>query len=321
MEKVQSLSRRAMLAGAGGVAGATAFGALGGVANALPAAQVAGLAEPIAADYTPTAVQPGLSYAFYSAWRAFPIDGADPYLNSSSNFRFTTGGEGFASLPIHVPAGSVIREVEFYVNRVAAGTFSCQLWRSTTSGSATSLASSAVPTTVGQHTVTLATNIVVNVSSEVMPFVLINPGTAGSWFGIRVGYTGASQLYLLPAPVRVYDSRPGAGGEGPFLVGVTRTVNCAAGPAPTSTPAVPSGATGALLNVTLDGTVGGGFLQVYSEALGTPPSASSANWYTNGQSQANAVTTAVNASKVKVTCGGNPGSSTNVLVDVIGFYA
>ena len=310
-----------MIVGAGGVA---AIGVAGvPSAFAAPDASNQGGLGGLSAAYTPGATTPGLSYTFLSAYGFTPtFPSTNPYATDNGRFRYTTASGGYAGAPLELPAGSVIRELEFYGTRSAAGSILCELWRSgppASAGAAVLEASASAPAANGEFTVALATNETVSLQDQLVPFVSIG-GTYASLYGVRVGYSGPTQLFLLPAPVRVYDSRPGAGGEGPFLVGVTRTVNCATGPAPASTPAVPAGAKGALLTVTIDGTVGGGFLQVYSEALASPPSASSANWYESGQSQANAVTTAVNGSKVKVTCGGNPGSSTNVLVDVVGYY-
>jgi hypothetical protein len=61
----------------------------------------------------------------------------------------------------------------------------------------------------------------------------------------------------------------------------------------------------------------GGFLKIYSAALGTPPSTSSINWTGAGQNIAVTTQVAVDASgQIKVTDGSN---STNFVVDVIGY--
>jgi hypothetical protein len=93
-----------------------------------------------------------------------------------------------------------------------------------------------------------------------------------------------------------------------------RTINCQ--------PAVPSGATAILFNVTIVETVAAGALLVWSAGVGEPW-ASSINWGSGGQVVANGVTSACSASRA-VQAGvtaGVPGASTEFLLDVIGYYA
>jgi hypothetical protein len=136
------------------------------------------------------------------------------------------------------------------------------------------------------------------------------------------GPTTAGQLHLLPAPVRVYDSRPGnapiPGGAGSLSNGV-RAVDLTNGfVGNVSTPACPRGAAGAIVSVTLDATVGAGFLAVFSNAI-NDVSSSSLNWSGHGQIVAVTTVTAVDAgASMKVKAGG--GGSTQFVVDVIGYY-
>lgn len=125
--------------------------------------------------------------------------------------------------------------------------------------------------------------------------------------GARIGYTLApTGPVLLPAPVRLYDSRPGTKIEH----GQTRSHGLAS--------RLPVGAVGAILNVTVTGTESGGFLTVYS-ASAPAPGTSSINWSTSGQTVANGVQTAVSGARaIKVTCGG-AGARTDYLVDLVGY--
>ena len=130
----------------------------------------------------------------------------------------------------------------------------------------------------------------------------------------------AGEAHLLPAPLRAYDSRTV---DGPIALNATRTVSLATGldSANASVLAVPPGATGAIVTLTLTDTSiangPGGFLKLYSAALGTPPSTSSINWTGAGQNLAVTTQVAVDASgQVKITDGANP---TNFVVDVIGY--
>jgi hypothetical protein len=132
----------------------------------------------------------------------------------------------------------------------------------------------------------------------------------------------AGEAHLLPAPLRAYDSRDV---DGPIALNATRTISLATGKdsatPPNSVLAVPPGATGAIVTLTLTDTSiangPGGFLKLYSAALGTPPSTSSINWTGAGQNLAVTTQVAVDASgQVKITDGANP---TNFVVDVIGY--
>ena len=106
----------------------------------------------------------------------------------------------------------------------------------------------------------------------------------------------------------------------PSRSNTTRTISLASGKDSTAAivVAVPPGATGAIVTLTVTDTVGnGGFLKLYSAALTAPPSASSINWFGAGQNLAVTTQVAVDAAgQVKVTDGAN---RTNFLIDVIGY--
>ena len=132
----------------------------------------------------------------------------------------------------------------------------------------------------------------------------------------------ANGLYFLNAPARAYDSRSSTGiGFGPLnAAGGARAVSLATGTAGGATvAAVPAGATGALISVTLDATVGSGFLAIFAGDISWPGN-SNANWYATGQILAVTTVSVVDAtSKINLQVGG--GGSTQVIVDVIGYYA
>jgi hypothetical protein len=136
-------------------------------------------------------------------------------------------------------------------------------------------------------------------------------GTPGTWFLLTA--TPSGLLTSLAAPVRAYDSRTG---DGPLAGGLERIVSLAG---PPSTPAVPAGASAALISLTLDATAGAGFLGVF--ANGIPwPGTSNVNWYTNGQIVAVTTVTSVDATGTVTVHAGGPGS-TQFVIDVIGSYA
>jgi len=129
--------------------------------------------------------------------------------------------------------------------------------------------------------------------------------------------SGAGGVHLLPEPLRAYDSRQLT----PFGPSQTRTVDLLFGKDGSGATklAVPPGATGALVTLTVTLTAGGGYLTMYSAVLNTVPATSSINWVTAGQDIATTTTVVVDAaSKIKITSG--PTSTTHVIVDVIGYY-
>ena len=135
---------------------------------------------------------------------------------------------------------------------------------------------------------------------------------------LSLGAAPAGEAHLLPVPLRAYDSRDNAG---PKLAALeTRTISLATGKdiAGASSIAVPPGATGAIVTLTVTETVGpGGFIKLYNAALTTQPATSSINWA--GTNQNLAVTTQVEVDatgSVKVTGGAN---STHLVIDVIGY--
>jgi hypothetical protein len=135
---------------------------------------------------------------------------------------------------------------------------------------------------------------------------------------LSIGTPPAGEAHLLPVPLRAYDSRDNGGAKIAALE--TRTVSLAFGKVNlnASVIALPPGATGAIVTLTVTETVGpGGFLKLYSAALTDAPATSSINWA--GANQNLAVTTQVavdTAGQVKVQGGAN---STHFVIDVIGY--
>lgn len=126
---------------------------------------------------------------------------------------------------------------------------------------------------------------------------------------------GSSQL--LAEPLRAYDSRVGT--DGPITAGATRTISLATGLDGTGAGrvAVPPGAVGAMVRLTVTDSVGAGFLRLYSAALTTEPGTSAANWYQSNSIVGSDATVAVDAEgRVKVTAREN---TTHFVIDVVGY--
>ncbi len=133
---------------------------------------------------------------------------------------------------------------------------------------------------------------------------------------IAVG-PASNNVYLLGEPLRNYDSRTAPAGK--CQAGQTRTISVQTGmsAAGAATLAVPSGATAALVTLTVTETEAAGFLTIYSAALTTQPPTSNINWSEAGQNLAVATNVAVDAqSQVKVFCFAN----THFVLDATGFY-
>jgi hypothetical protein len=136
--------------------------------------------------------------------------------------------------------------------------------------------------------------------------------TPGIWRKLA-GPASAGAFHFLAVPARVYDSRNDPAKKIP--VNTARTISLKS---TTALPAVPAGASGAQLTLTVTNTEGSGFITVYSNALATNPNASNANWFGAGQTLATLTATAVDSdAKVKVYSGAN---ITDVIIDVIGYY-
>ncbi len=147
-------------------------------------------------------------------------------------------------------------------------------------------------------------------------WLCVAPGTPGTWRRLGGGST-AGALVLLNTPVRAYDSRPNnppnIGSKTPIANGTTRVIDTKA-----NSSGVPAGATGVLTNLTVVNTSASGFLAAYKAGAATP-NASSINWFTAGEIVANTTVVACDAT-AQIALYVPPNSSTDVLVDIIGFY-
>ena len=116
--------------------------------------------------------------------------------------------------------------------------------------------------------------------------------------------------------VRAHDSRISAG---PLASRAERTISLATGlVGGVPTAAVPAGSTAATVRVTITGTTLSGFLAVFKAGIAWPGN-SNLNWFASGQTFAVTTVSAVNASsQLTVRAGG--GGSTQLIIDVIGYY-
>jgi hypothetical protein len=328
----EGFDRRRMITGMGVAIGAAGAGALAapGLASAAPppldpnsnSANPAGVgAQPLA--FTATA---GLQYAGISGYNLTVI-------NTAGEYMLDVGGVGVGPRPtgtgtvcdIELPHGARVREIQVtgsastqvFLERQPYGTYS---W--TQIGSATTVAGSGLQTgkTSGlSHVVDRTTGTYLIFAS------LTNTQAISS---VAVGYDMAPTGFVPISPVRAYDSRWTASGStagltlGVISGGDARTISVADGRdlntgAITSPNAVPAGASAIAYNLTLSNTTGIGFLAVTPGGASTY-AASSINWSAAGQLLANGLIVGVDGTRaIKVFAGG---SSTNFIVDVVGYF-
>ena len=151
-----------------------------------------------------------------------------------------------------------------------------------------------------------------------------NMADAGTWRTIA-DYSAAGSFFPI-SPARVYDSRKAnPGPQAALATGNSRTISVAdqydpATAALVQPNVVPSGATAISYNLTVVNTVGAGGYLAVNEGGNTVVAASAINWTGAGLSLANASVVQLNGTRqITVICGG-AATSTNFIVDVVGYY-
>ena len=139
----------------------------------------------------------------------------------------------------------------------------------------------------------------------------------GGLFAVQAASSPASSVVTI-TPVRAIDTRSDVGLDGPLVSAVSQKLKVPGG-------AVPAGATGVLLNVTVVAPTAAGFVTIRpGDATGTP-STSSLNFDT-GADVANSVQvglpiTGPNAGEIDITYDayGAAGPSTDMVIDIVGY--
>lgn len=141
--------------------------------------------------------------------------------------------------------------------------------------------------------------------------------TAGTT--VRVAQAGWEQIYLLPTPIRLHDSRnPHPGGPlftGRLASGAARTISTERDDAGEPTELIVGFYTGALVNLTIVDTAGSGFMTVGNPSPTGRPTTSNVNWTTDGQTLANLAVVRLHESNLSVFAGG--GGSAHIVVDLL----
>ena len=137
---------------------------------------------------------------------------------------------------------------------------------------------------------------------------------------VRVGAAGFGPLFVLPTPIRLYDSRTlhigGTTRNGPLASGTNRPLSIETGnDDKVLEPQVNGPLHAAVINLTITDTVGSGFLSVGNPGPNGARSTSNINWSTAGQTLANLAITTLFEGNLTIFCGG--GGSTNFVVDLM----
>ncbi|MFN8038412.1 MAG: hypothetical protein U0Q07_04285 [Acidimicrobiales bacterium] len=317
------MSRRALLAGAGGVAGALALGAMTETAGASP--PPLGPDDPLLvrarlaqqAGFPPLGTFPGVHYRCWSMYDAVPLTFSSGRTLTSTGAYATSGGQLRISLGLE--AGITINETTHAVANSSGSDAVGVTDRQGLDGSIPEQATTNIIPTGSASTIQVVSAFTNRVVSEAdfWSAGIVTSSTV-RWYGFRLGYVPFGFGYTPIAPKRVYDSRAGnpplGVTKGPLSNG-TRVINLLNGVT------LPSGVKpkGLLVNLAVVNTSASGFLSLYEN--GQPdPQTSSINWFTANEIVANTTYTAVDATGqaiAKVPAN----ASTDFFIDVVGYYA
>lgn len=272
-----------------------------------PPAQM--LASPITSTIA-SARRSGYVYRTVGEWD-FTAEGTDSLRKFGTKGVYTSGVPSSMWATVDIPAGALVRDVEFYIfNNTGVNAYaSAWLWSAGDGYLGAQIASVTVPST--NQLIAVSTDVT---DSNYGPYptgtklfvTLYTTSDAKLQInGARVGMTGGgAHLGFLPSPNRIYDSRD----FGKFAANETRTITVPAAVAP-------RGCTGIAANITVTQGTQYGFLKIWP-GHGSEPTASVLNW--------NAGTDVANALPIGISSSGQlmikAISPVHVIVDVTGVY-
>jgi hypothetical protein len=233
-------------------------------------------------------------------------------------------------VPLDLPAGATIWQVDAYGYLTGTGTQSWNLFDGNTVGGGTwsVVGSAASPSGTGvtHATMTFASGVTLAVGHDWLFDLSVTSSSAG-YVGAIVQYTLPTLSFVPISPVRVFDSRF-SGFGGPIVQGAPRTINVKdainiSTGAVTTPNAIPQGAKAVAFNLTATGTVGSGYIAILP-GTSTTLTVSTVNWTASGTTIANGGVVALGSGtaerQVTLVVGG-PGSTTSyAIVDITGYY-
>jgi hypothetical protein len=270
------------------------------------------LAPPANLDPIASAPLSGYSYVFRGMWDFTPENFISGRTWTSAGGTYAPVGSGDTLWTlVEVPPGAVLGDVEWYLSADATTELMGRVWVAGTPTLMKVVADGTIAAT-STHGLVRAQRVVPTSGTNgpyphgtMLAFGVFTPSDASvAVNGIRVGFKqGAARTGLLPAPVRVYDSRT-AGGK--FAAGSARTISLAS--------VIPAGASGALVNITALSGEGTGYLKVYPSSA-SAPAASAINFSGSGAAIANSMTVAVSSARaIRIYAS----DKVHVIVDVTG---
>ncbi len=318
-----TVSRRAVLAGAGTMAGAIAVATTTRPAGATPpplaptdpALTQAALAAQ--AGFPPLAVVPGVRYRTWSYHDATPTNWSYGRVITSTGAHTSTPAS--MRIGLGLEAGIAVTEIAFAAqNSSGASAIGSVDRHPLVGGSPTQLGSVTIPS--GLSNVQVVSSAIANKVIGEAESVSAGLVTSSSvrFFGFRLGYIPFGFGYVPIAPKRVYDSRAGnppLGVTKGQLTNNSRVINLLNGVT------LPAGVTpvGLLVNLAVVNTSASGFLSLYQNGI-PDPGTSSINWFTANEIVANTTYTGIDTSGnaiAKVPAN----ASTDFFIDVVGYYA
>lgn len=240
---------------------------------------------------------------------------------------YSSSGVGSVTAAAHLPAGATIWQVDAYGHTSGATTevFALEDSNSFSGGiGGTVFPTSSSGPGVVQATLSFPSGATLAVGHEWFVNDVSAESASGAFVGAIFQYTLPTVSLVPITPVRVFDSRF-ARFSGPIRNGIPRTINVkdAINPltgAVSVANAIPQGAKAVSYNMTVTGTVGGGFIDVLPGAS-TTVTGSSLNWTASGVTVGNGglVTLGTGANERQVTLV-LTGVSAQVIVDITGYY-
>jgi len=262
------------------------------------------------------------------------LEGADfkPFYTGEWNHDGTGSGAwsisaaSFLTAQVHLPHGVTVSEIEYYVVDDSTDNASLSCYRAQPGTNAPLLALATAYTSVqspdvGTYVMSF-TPYVVDATTQRLLLGINTGATDGTIAitGARVGYRGApGQLILFPAPDRFVDTRDGRGGKNTKYVNGESFDHTITGVAGLDGNIIPAGAHGILGNVVAITPTQNGLFKILPGGTATTLGRASVN-FNGGFNTGNAFTVRLDALGRIRGFHNSPGGTTDLVVDVVGYY-
>lgn len=328
---MRRINRRALLKGAAGFAGGAGVAALAPVLAGsdvfAEAGPPPGVGTAVRAAYL--TASPLLTYVSVTGAAFNPSNSTTAYYQHFYGYLYQqTLGSGLDNFlaPLPVPHGSVLVEANVGLLNNVPGT-QADVWLGSNDVSTTGHQYVAYGFVSSQSPAIQVLNLSFppeTVQAGEAMYLLWRPGSAGDshrLYGAAIGYLPAGSVTMLPSPVRLVDTRPGAScqysGEGMFANGVVRSY----GPFTALASNVRASVQGLILNLGVTGYAGAGYASLYPSGVSFPGTSTlnySAGTYAWANGSIVGVGTGGEAGRISVLVSG---ASTHVFIDCVGVIA